>query len=58
VKHEAKAVGVTAGSRQVPGRKPVTRDNNNNNNNTLIVVVNPFDLLLKSGLNRRPPHDN
>jgi hypothetical protein len=26
-------VGVTAGSREVPGRKPVTRDNNDNNNN-------------------------
>jgi hypothetical protein len=25
-------VGITAGSREVPGRKPVTRDNNNNNN--------------------------
>jgi hypothetical protein len=28
--------GVTAGSREVPGRKPVTRDNNNYNNNNLI----------------------
>jgi hypothetical protein len=26
-------VGITAGSREVPGRKPVKRDNNNNNNN-------------------------
>jgi hypothetical protein len=26
-------VGITAGSREVPGRKPVTRDNNDNNNN-------------------------
>jgi hypothetical protein len=26
-------VGFTAGSRQVPGRNPVTRDNNDNNNN-------------------------
>jgi hypothetical protein len=26
-------VGITAGSREVPGRKPVTRDKNNNNNN-------------------------
>jgi hypothetical protein len=26
-------VGITAGSREIPGRKPVTRDNNNNNNN-------------------------
>jgi hypothetical protein len=26
-------VGVTAGSREVPGRKPVTRDNDYNNNN-------------------------
>jgi hypothetical protein len=25
--------GVTAGSRKVPGRKPVTRDNSDNNNN-------------------------
>jgi hypothetical protein len=25
-------VGVTAGSREVPGRKPVTIDNNNNKN--------------------------
>jgi hypothetical protein len=33
VKLEARAVGVTAGSTEVPGRKPVTRDNNNNNNN-------------------------
>jgi hypothetical protein len=33
VKLEACAVGVTAGSREVPGRKPVTRDNDNNNNN-------------------------
>jgi hypothetical protein len=30
---EAGAVGVTAGSREVPGRKSVTGDNNNNNNN-------------------------
>jgi hypothetical protein len=33
------AVGVTGGSREVPGRKPVIRDNNddnnNNNNNTI-----------------------
>jgi hypothetical protein len=28
VKLEARAVGITAGSREVPGRKPVTRDNN------------------------------
>jgi hypothetical protein len=47
VKLETCVVGVTAGSRAVPGRKPVTRDNNNdddydddtnndnnNNNNT------------------------
>jgi hypothetical protein len=26
-------MGVTAGSREVPGRKPVTRGNNDNNNN-------------------------
>jgi hypothetical protein len=26
-------VGVTAGSRELPGRKPVTIDNNDNNNN-------------------------
>jgi hypothetical protein len=36
-------VGVTAGSREVPGRKPVTRDNDdddddNNNNNILIYI--------------------
>jgi hypothetical protein len=29
-------VGVTAGSREVPGRKPVIRDNNDNNNNNNI----------------------
>jgi hypothetical protein len=28
VKLEAYAVGVTADSKEVPGRKPVTRDNN------------------------------
>jgi hypothetical protein len=49
-------VGVTAGSREVPGRKSVTRDNNNNNNNnhntimtikvTLLTV--PF-IYLKAG---------
>jgi hypothetical protein len=33
VKLETWAVGITAGSREVPGRNPVTRDNNNNNNN-------------------------
>jgi hypothetical protein len=40
-------VGVTAGSREVPGRKPVTRDNNNNddddddnNNNNNVVFGN------------------
>jgi hypothetical protein len=27
------AVGVTTGSTEVPGRKPVKRDNNDNNNN-------------------------
>jgi hypothetical protein len=35
-------VGVTAGSREVPGRKPVTRDNNtnnNNNNNNIIIII-------------------
>jgi hypothetical protein len=43
-------VGVTAGSREVPGRKPVTRDNdndddddddddNNNNNNNFVYVL-------------------
>jgi hypothetical protein len=31
--------GVTAGSREVPGRKPVTRDNDNNNNNNNKVYV-------------------
>jgi hypothetical protein len=42
-------VGVTAGSREVPGRKPVTRDNyeynNNNNNNNNInnnSVIEPY----------------
>jgi hypothetical protein len=31
-------VGVTAGSRVVPGKKPVTidKDNNNNNNNNVV----------------------
>jgi hypothetical protein len=52
-------VGVTAGSREVPGRKPVTRDddddddddddNNNNNNNNNVVpdkfFVNWFRVL-------------
>jgi hypothetical protein len=33
VKLEDGAVGVTAGSREVPGRKHVTRNNTNNNNN-------------------------
>jgi hypothetical protein len=39
-------VGITAGSREVPGRKPVTRDdddnnnNNNNNNNNKIKMCN------------------
>jgi hypothetical protein len=28
-------VGITAGSREVPGRKPVTRDNNNN----IIIII-------------------
>jgi hypothetical protein len=41
-------VGVTAGSREVPGRKPMTRDddddnnndnNNNNNNNTEFTLM-------------------
>jgi hypothetical protein len=35
-------VGITAGSREVPGRKPVTRDNNNNNNNNnnnIIIII-------------------
>jgi hypothetical protein len=27
-------VGITAGSREVPGRKPVTRDNDNNDGNS------------------------
>jgi Flp pilus assembly CpaE family ATPase len=33
-------VGITAGSREVPGRKPVTRDNNNNNNNNNKIIIN------------------
>jgi hypothetical protein len=38
-------VGITAGSREVPRRKPVARDsnsynNNNNNNNTSIIKFN------------------
>jgi hypothetical protein len=32
-------VGITGGSREVPGRKPVTRDNNNNNNNNIIIII-------------------
>jgi hypothetical protein len=32
-------VGITAGSREVPGRKPVTRDNNNNNNLLLLLLL-------------------
>jgi hypothetical protein len=32
-------VGITAGSREVPGRKPVTRDNNNNNIIILIIII-------------------
>jgi hypothetical protein len=36
-------VGVTAGSRELPGRKPVTRDNddddNNNSNNNINSVL-------------------
>jgi hypothetical protein len=28
-------VGITAGSREVPGRKPVKRDNNNN----IIIII-------------------
>jgi hypothetical protein len=32
-------VGVTAGSIEVPGRKPVTRDNNHNNNNIIIILI-------------------
>jgi hypothetical protein len=38
-------VGVTAGSTEVPGRKPVTRDNNNinNNNNNITVIAVKLD---------------
>jgi hypothetical protein len=32
-------VGITAGSTEVPGRKPVTRDNNNNNNIIIIIII-------------------
>jgi hypothetical protein len=32
-------VGITAGSREVPGRKPVTRDNNNNNIIIIIIII-------------------
>jgi hypothetical protein len=32
-------VGVTAGSREVPGRKPVTRDNNNNIKIIIIIII-------------------
>jgi hypothetical protein len=35
-------VGITAGSREVPGRKPVTRDNNNN----IIIII----IITASGL--------
>jgi hypothetical protein len=37
-------VGVTAGSREVPGRKPVTRDNDDDDNNN----KNNSDLILAS----------
>jgi hypothetical protein len=41
-------VGVTAGSREVPGRKRVTRDNdnnnNNNNNNNVIFITTVMDI--------------
>jgi hypothetical protein len=33
VKLEALAVGITAGSREQPGRKSLLQENNNNNNN-------------------------
>jgi len=43
VKLEARAVGITAGSREVPGRKGLRQEtsisynnNNNNNNNNLL----------------------
>jgi hypothetical protein len=35
VKLEALTVGLTAGSREVPGRKPVTRDNDNDDNHNI-----------------------
>jgi hypothetical protein len=40
-------VGITAGSRGVPGEKwPVTRYNNNNNNIIIIIIYNLLLLLL------------
>jgi hypothetical protein len=38
-------VGVTAGSREVPGRKSVTKDNDNNNNNNNICSIIPVGFL-------------
>ena len=44
VKPEAWAVGITAGSREVPGRKGLWRDDNtNNNNNNKIYVYHRAD---------------
>jgi hypothetical protein len=34
-------VGVTAGTREVPGRKPVTRDNNDDNANDDVIIIIP-----------------
>jgi hypothetical protein len=32
-------VGITAGSREVPGRKPVTRDTTTTHNNIIIIII-------------------
>jgi hypothetical protein len=42
-------VGITAGSREVPGRNPVTRDNNNNNNNNNNLNIGTTLLILATG---------
>jgi hypothetical protein len=55
-------VGVTAGSREVPGRKPVTRDNDDDddddddyNNNNNLLEFSWFDLPINTGLSRYQP---
>jgi hypothetical protein len=55
-------VGVTAGSREVPGRKPVTRDNNdddddnnNNNNNNNLSTIGFFGFMCPQCLVRVHP---